>query len=192
MSEVRSTVGPSIALMVDCQSRFDGPLALRVAEALQSADIVWLEDPVLPHDLDGLRFLRAHSDVPLATGESLHGAAAFWPLFREHLVDYVLPDVKFCGGVEEMMIIGHAAMAAGMRLAPHNPSGPVSTLVSAHIVGAHRNADWLEIATGEVPWRAALIQPEECVSERSTLSIHGAPGLGVRLNESIVAQHRRN
>src|SRR5207302_5215111 len=102
------------------------------------------------------------------------------------LVDYVLPDVKHCGGVREMMIIGHAALTAGVQLAPHNPSGPISTIVSGHILAANDNAAWLEVATGEVPWRAALIEPRESVTEKSTLRISGVPGLGAKLNDVIV------
>ena len=192
VAAVRRAIGSSTALMVDCHSRFDGRLALRVARALQSADMTWFEDPVPPDDLDGLRYLRTRANVPLATGETLHGARAFWPLFREHLVDYVLPDVKMCGGVQEMMVIGHAASVAGVPLAPHNPSGPISTLISAHIVGAHANGDWLEVAIGEVPWRATLIQPHEHISENSMLAIRDAPGLGVTLNASIIEQHCRH
>lgn len=186
---VRNAIGPELELMVDCQSRFDGQLALQVARALQPLSLLWLEDPVRPGDLEGLRFLRTHTDIPLATGETLIGTAAFWPLLREHLVDYVLPDVKHCGGVREMMIIGHAALTAGVQLAPHNPSGPIGTLVSAHILAAHGNAAWLEVATGEVPWRATLIEPLESISEKSTLRILGAPGLGARLNDAIVKAH---
>jgi len=85
-----------------------------------------------------------------------------------------------------MMIIGHAALAAGVRLSAHNPSGPVSTLISAHILAANDNATWLEVATGEVPWRAALIEPPESVTEKSTLRISGIPGLGSKLDDAIV------
>jgi len=183
---VRDAIGPELELMVDCQSRFDGSLALQVARALRPLGIFWLEDPVCADDLDGLRSLREHVDIPIATGETLSGAASFWPLLRERLVDYLLPDVKYCGGVREMMIIGHAALAAGVRLSAHNPSGPVSTLISAHILAANDNATWLEVATGEVPWRAALIEPPESVTEKSTLRISGIPGLGSKLDDAIV------
>ena len=186
---VRNAIGPDLELMVDCQSRFDGPLALKVAQTLQPLRLLWLEDPVTPGDLEGLRFVRNHTDIRLAAGETLVGAAAFWPLLREHLVDYVLPDIKHCGGVREMMIIGHAALTAGVELAPHNPSGPISTLVSAHVLAAHSNAAWLEVATGEVPWRARLIEPQESVSEKSTLEIPRAPGLGVKLNDAIATTY---
>jgi galactonate dehydratase len=183
---VREAIGPELKLMVDCQSRFDGPLALRVARALQPLRLFWLEDPVRPGDLEGLRSLRKHANIPLATGETLVGAAAFWPLLREDLVDYILPDVKHCGGVREMMVIGHAALAAGVRLSAHNPSGPISTLISAHVLAANDAATWLEVATGEVPWRAVLIEPRESVTEKSTLRISGVRGLGAKLNDAVV------
>lgn len=187
---VRAALGPETELMVDCQSRFDGLLALEVARALQPLRLAWLEDPVPADDLDGLRLLRARAEVPLATGESLRGAHRFWPLLREQLVDYVLPDVKHCGGVREMVTISHAAAAAGIRVAPHNPSGPIGTVVSAHVLATLPTPAWLEVATGEVPWRTALLQPGERVSAHGTLPLPSAPGLGVTLNDALAETHR--
>jgi len=190
-SAVRDAIGTEVELMVDCLYRFDGLLALQVATALKPLRLAWLEDPVMCDDLDGLRLVRTRADIPLATGEQLHQARSYWPLLREHLVDYLLPDVKHCGGVGSMLEIGHAASIAGIGIAPHNPSGPISTLVSAHILATMSNAVWLEFATAEVSWRAELLEPQERTSKEGAMRIPHTPGLGARLNAAVVEAHRK-
>ena len=66
----------------------------------------------------------------MAGGEVLFGVAGFAPLVQRHAVDVIMPDVKHCGGLLELSHIAAAADAEGVRVAPHNPSGPISTAAS--------------------------------------------------------------
>ena len=74
-------------------------------------------------------------------------------------------------------------------MAPHNPAGPVSSAGSAQVVSTIPNFMILEFAWGEVPWRAELLEPAERI-EDGYLILPDGPGLGHRLNEQVVAQHR--
>ena len=66
----------------------------------------------------------------MAGGELLFGVAGFAPLIRQRAVDVIMPDVKHCGGLLELTHIAAAAAADNVVVAPHNPSGPVSTAAS--------------------------------------------------------------
>ena len=58
-------------LAVDANGRFDGETALRYAEAIESYDLFWYEEPGDPLDYGLQAALAAAYERPLATGENL-------------------------------------------------------------------------------------------------------------------------
>ena len=61
-----------------------------------------------------------------------------------------------------------AAMARddGVSVAPHNPSGPVSTAASVQVCAGMANFRILELQWGETAWRGELVVPEERFEKR--------------------------
>ncbi len=100
-----------------------------------------------------------------------------------------MPDVKYCGGLGEAVKIAGAAEAAGISNAPHNPSGPVSTLASVHLSALLSNFLILEFAYDEVPCRPNLSPGAERFVDGELLVLE-TPGLGVRLDKQVVARYR--
>ena len=189
VAAVREAIGPDVELMVDCHERFNRELAVRVARELAALGVVWFEDPTEPtDDLAGLAAIRAAVDLPLVTGERLFGRAAFWPLLQAGAVGTIMPDVKHCGGLWEGKKIAAMAEAARVMVSPHNPSGPVATLASAHLAATLPNFSRLEYAWGEVPWRAALTAPSESVVN-GEIEVPRTPGLGATLDPAMLEQH---
>ena len=189
VAAVREAIGPDVELMVDCHERFNRELAIRVARELARLGVVWFEDPTEPtDDLDGLAAIRAAVDLPLVTGERLFGRAAFWPLLQSGAVGTIMPDVKHCGGLWEGKKIAAMAEAARVMVSPHNPSGPIATLASAHLAATLPNFSRLEYAWGEVPWRPALTTPAEAIVD-GELAIPQMPGLGATLDPAMLEEH---
>jgi galactonate dehydratase len=191
VAAVRQAVGNEIEVFVDCHSHFDVSTAIEVATELRRLGITWFEEPLPSEDIDGLQRLRAHvPDLQLIGGEELFGVEAFWPYIACGVWDLIMPDIKHCGGVSELLAIGRLARARGISVAPHNPSGPVAMAVSAHVAAAMPEFRFLEHAWGEVPWRADLLTPAERI-ENGNYILPTGPGLGVGLNEEILAQHQQ-
>jgi len=141
-----------------------------------------------PTTLAGLARIRAAVDLPLVTGERLFGRAAFWPLLQAGVVGTIMPDVKHCGGLWEGKKIAAMAEAARVMVSPHNPSGPIAALASAHLAATLPNFSRLEYAWGEVPWRAALTVPPEPIAH-GELMVPQTPGLGATLDSEILTEH---
>jgi galactonate dehydratase len=70
----------------------------------------------------------------------------------------------------------------------HNPSGPVATAASVQLCAGLSNFSILEFASGEVSWRAQLINPPEQFIDRR-IRVSDAPGYGIELNDKEVARH---
>jgi len=189
MTAIREAVGPDVTLMVDCHSFFDVDLAVRVAERLQPLNLTWYEEPVPPEQTE--KTLQIHKAIrqPMSGGEILFRMAGFDPLVRNRAVDVIMPDVKHCGGLLELTRIAAMADSAGVKVAPHNPSGPISTAASIQVCAGLKNFYFLELQWGEVAWRRDVVSPMEIFKDGS-IRVPETPGFGISLNESVIRQHR--
>jgi galactonate dehydratase len=186
---MREAIGPSIALMIDCHGFFDVRLAVDVAERLEPANLTWYEEPVPPEKLDETAEIHRSIKQPMAAGETLFGAGGFAGLCNRRAVDVIMPDVKHCGGLFELWRIASPADVNGLAVAPHNPSGPISTAASAQTCAGMKNFRTLELQWGETPWRAELVDPPEQF-KRGTYQLSNRSGIGVKLNEKVVGKYR--
>jgi len=81
------------------------------------------------------------------------------------------------------------AETENIQVAPHNPSGPVSTAAGVQVAAAMPNCNYLELQYGEVDWRSGVLVPGESFVD-GRISVPDAPGLGVRLDEQVIASNR--
>ena len=155
---VREAIGPEVDLLVECHGRFNPRTAAAVLPRLAALRPYWIEAPVPERDLEGWRRVRDATDARLAGGEMLVGLAAHRLFIEASGVDVIMGDVKYCGGIATLRDVGALADAYGIQLAPHNPSGPVSTAATAHVGAAMPHVvPIMEFAWGEADWRAALV-----------------------------------
>lgn len=188
VAAMREAIGPDVQLMVDCHSFFNVPLAQDVAHRLEANNLSWYEEPVAPERLQELLDIRQSIRQPMAAGELLFRVKGFEPLCRAHAVQVIMPDVKHCGGLLEMTRIAAMAEADGVEVAPHNPSGPVSTAANVQVGVGMANFRLLELQWGEADWRSELIVPEERF-EKGSIGVSGRPGFGIQLNEKLAKAH---
>ena len=178
---VRQAVGERVEVMVDCHSAFDSGTAEAVASALGQMGVRWFEEPLPLTDIEAHVALRRSVNargMELVGGELFFGVEGFWPWLKAGAFDVIMPDVKHCGGLAALRAISQLAIASGVGVAPHNPSGPLATIASAHALAGVAGHRPLEIAWGEVPWRNNVVGGREHVRDGQLL-IHGGPGLGV-------------
>ena len=185
---MRDAVDPDAEIMVDCHSFFDVELAVRVARELEPVRLAWYEEPVPPENLESTLAIRKRIRQPMAGGEVLFGVSGFAPLSRTRAVDVIMPDVKHCGGLLELTRIAAMADADGVAVAPHNPSGPVSTAASVQVCAVLKNFRLLELQWGETTWRSELLNPPEQFVKGS-IAVPSRPGFGVELNDRVVRAH---
>ena len=184
---IRQTIGNEIDLLIDVHSHLNRDLAIEIAKRLETYNLYWFEEPIDPE-----RFVQETKDIKdnikqnLAGGEAIFGIKGFAPLLQSNALHIIMPDVKHCGGLQELKNIAAIADASGqVRVAPHNPSGPVSTAVSAHLCANIPNFAILEFAYGEVPWRAQLLNPPEQFVN-GNIVVNDDPGFGFTLNKKLI------
>ena len=186
----RKAIGPKRDLLLDAHSKFDVEHGLRLLPRVAPLNLFWIEEVTRPPGLPAIRrYAELAKYMPIAGGESRYGAKAFYPYMTAGSVDILMPDVKYCGGMLEVKKVGILGASAGLKVAPHDPAGPVGTAATAQVCATMQDFLILEFAFGEVPWRAELIDPPEDTTH-GRLAVTSRPGLGIRLNEKTAARYR--
>jgi galactonate dehydratase len=186
---MRERVGDDVAIKIDAHSFFNTQMSIEIAQQLEAANLSWYEEPVPPTQTENTRIIHEAISQTLAGGEFLFGVEGFKPLCEQNAVDIIMPDIKHCGGMWEAIKISSLAEAYGVKVSPHNPSGPISTAASVALCAAIPNFDILEFQWGEQTWRSKLIEPSESFFDGSIM-VSKDPGYGITLNERTLEQHR--
>ncbi|MEO8132433.1 MAG: mandelate racemase/muconate lactonizing enzyme family protein [Betaproteobacteria bacterium] len=154
IAAVRAAIGPDRRLLVDCHWRLTEAAAREVLHELEPLRLYWFECPLTeaPANFAALRRLRSQanaSGVLLAGCESLTGLDAFQSFLDAGVYDVIMPDVKYAGGMIEMLRIGEAAARTGTLCSPHNPSGPIAHAQSVHVSALLSECPFLEFQYDE-------------------------------------------
>ena len=166
VKSVRSAIGPNIGLLVDCHSCFDEESAVEVARKLADFEISWYEEPLPPATGQAeLARIASLIGTPVAGGERGYGIKFFNDLLCGGSVSIGMPDVKFCGGVNEAKQIAENIISNQGKVSLHSPSGPISQLASAKVTAAVHGSYRLEHAVYEASWRSEVLIPPERIEK---------------------------
>jgi galactonate dehydratase len=188
---VRDAVGPDIEILVEMHGRFTPAQAVAIARELEPFRPSWIEEPVPPENLAALRKVADRVAIPVATGERIHVRDEFRELFELQAADVIQPDLTMCGGILETRRIAAWAEAYYVLVAPHNVGGPVSTAAALHLAAVTPNFKIQEHFNdfGEEYVKAAAPGNPEVVD--GYFGLPQGPGLGVTLDEDVIAEHPR-
>lgn len=181
MATLRNSLGSDCDLMVDAHGRLDVPTAISVANALSPLGIAWLEEPCHPEGLDALRQVRHRTDIPLCIGERHFSRRDYLPILREGLVDFIAPEVAWCGGLSEVKRIAAMAEAYFVPVAPHDTLGPVAFAATMHLAVSIPNLHMVEFDSA-VFESYAEIAALPTVHRGGELAMPTGPGLGLSID----------
>jgi len=189
--ELRKALGDGIKVMTDANSGFDTLTALEVGKRLQAEGIYWFEEPVPPDNLDGYIKLSQALDMPVAGGESEFNRWAFKDLFVRSALDIVQPDLGRCGGFTEGRRIAALAGAFDVPVAPHTgASSAVSIAAALQWAASLPNLLIYEyMYTPNTLREELLLEPLPAV-KGGFIEVPRKPGLGIELDERVVARFR--
>ena len=183
VAAVRQALGPDVDIGVDIHAKFfEVNRAMRMAKEIEQYNPMWLEEPIRCENVDAMRKLSEHVDIPLASGECNYTRHEFRALLAAQCLDFVQPDICVCGGLLELKKIAAMADAHYVRVAPHNPMGPVATVVNTHFAVSTPNFFILEYHPDDESPRKDLLQ-ETAIVKDGYLPVPTKPGLGIELNE---------
>lgn len=187
---VTTAAGRGIDVAADVHTRLDVPSAIRLAKALESYHLMWLEEPVPAENIDAMRTVTQSTSVPICSGENLYLRHGFRELIEKQAVNIIMPDIPKCGGLSECRKIANLAEIYYIPFAPHNVSSPIGTLASAHVCATVPNFLVLEFHWLHRDYWTTIIQEKKNIIKDGFIHLDGRPGIGVELDEEVGRQYQ--
>jgi L-Ala-D/L-Glu epimerase len=163
---------PTKVLRVDANAAWTAKRALRMIDVLVECGVEYVEQPLAPHDIDGLRFVRERSILPVIADESCVVATDIPRLVGA--VDGINLKLSKCGGLREALKMIATARSHGMLvMAGCMIETSLGITAAAHLASLLDYADFDGAALlSDDPYVGATI-------DAGVITIPGAPGLGV-------------
>ncbi len=172
--------------MAELHALWDLPSAKRIAGALDTFELLWIEDPVKMDHLGSLAEVAGETRAPIATGETLGGKAQYRSLLELEAVGVAIMDLVWGGGLTEARKVAALCEAWHLPFAAHDCTGPVALTASVHLALAAPNVFIQEIVRAfYYGWYGDLVTALPPLEDGQIRAPEG-PGLGTRLNPDVV------
>ena len=138
---IRAAVGEDVTLRVDAKMAWKTPKeALETLRKIEPYGIELAEQPLVGHDLDGMAFVREHTDIPIMADESVWSPRTAMQVLQRQAADIVSVYVSEAGGLFRAAQIFSMCEAAGIPNAIGSmPENGVGTAAEVHLGVAMSN-----------------------------------------------------
>jgi len=183
MAAAREAVGKGVDIGVDMHGRLSPAMAIGIAKALEPYHPFFIEEPVLPEQVDALATVARATSIPVATGERLLTKWGFREVLEKQAAALLQPDPCHAGGIMECRFIAAMAETYFVGMAPHCPLGPVALAACLQLDACTPNfliQEHVTLGDGYLrhPYRA----------QGGYLPVSDKPGLGIELDEAALAE----
>jgi L-alanine-DL-glutamate epimerase-like enolase superfamily enzyme len=181
---LREVVGDGVDIMADAYMGWNLDYARRMIPKLEPYQLRWLEEPVIPDDLQGYVQLKAMNRVPIAGGEHGFTQYEFRDMLEARAVDYIQYDTNRVGGISQARKINAMAESFAVPVVPH-----AGQMHNYHLVMASLNSPMAEFfppvdveVGNELFW---YIFDGEPTPVKGAIDLRDdLPGLGLTINEA--------
>jgi galactonate dehydratase len=188
MRTLREAVGVKADLLFGTHGQMTASGAIRLARRLEPFEPLWFEEPVPPDAPEQMARVARATCIPIAAGERLATKYDFARLLRAGAADILQMNLGRVGGILEAKKIAALAEVQHAQLAPHLYCGPVVGAANIQLSTCSPNflilegiERWqgfhAEVLVKPIRWEAGYVIPPT------------EPGLGVELNEAVLARH---
>jgi galactonate dehydratase len=181
----REQVGPSGAVMFDAHCAIPPATLMQVAAALKPSDLLFIEEPAVPGNIEVFKRLKEKIAIPLAAGERDRTIFEFLPYLQHRCLDVLQPDCCHGGGITPMRKVAILAETFQVPLAPHCTAGFLGIAASLHVVASiplflihefyPENAGFNKLGLTRMAWS---------LDKEGYIGLPPGPGLGVEVDEA--------
>lgn len=191
MALIRARFGNQINVGIDFHGRVHKPMAKILVKKLEEYNPIFIEEPLLSENMEGIEQLAKLTHIPIALGERLFSRWDFKKVLESRAVDIIQPDLSHAGGITECRKIASMAEAYDVAIAPHCPLGPIALAACLQLDAVAHNAAIQEQSLG-IHYNTSndlldYVSNSEVFSyERGMVKIPSGPGLGITVDEDYV------
>jgi L-alanine-DL-glutamate epimerase-like enolase superfamily enzyme len=188
---IRERFGPELGIRVDANMGWgDQKTLLKVVERLSELNILSIEQPFAPHELDKLAFLRRHCSIPIMLDESIWDPGDALAAIKADAGDIFNVYVSEAGGLNKAMQIANLCETAGIGFCIGSmPEFGIGTAAELHLGLAAPRIDHPSDVIGNLYFEDDIIQETLPVKDGLAYGLD-RPGLGVSLDWDKVNKYR--
>jgi len=194
---MKDVLGDEIGLALDCGPGWMVPDAIRLAQAVEHLNLLWLEDLLTgdytPYVLPELyRQVTQRSSTPIHTGEQIYLRQNFKDLIETNAVNIIGPDPCDIGGLAELKWVAEFADLHGILMAPHGTGDGLIGLAALVQVAATLPQNYIafEYPIGQPDWWYDIVEglPNPIV-KNGFIEVWDRPGLGIEIIAEAARQY---
>ena len=188
----REAGGDGVDILIDAGLGYgeDATTAIEVAREYERLGVTWLEEPFLADAYEAYAELADAVELTIAAGEQDVTRWGFRELIERGRVDLVQPDVTRCGGITETLRIAELAREHGLPTVPHAWKSGIIKAASLHVNAVLPDALYQEYCVAETPINTRLTVQRLPIEADGCVAVPTAPGIGVELDDEVVASLR--
>lgn len=188
VARVREAVGDRADILFGTHGQLTTSGAIRLARRLEKYDPLWFEEPTPPESETQMARLSRQTTIPIATGERLCTKYEFAKVLQNGSASILQMALGRVGGLLEGKKIASMAEVYYAQIAPHMYCGPVSAMADMHLSTCTPNFLIQESIKTMGGFHAAVLK-EPIEWDNGYLIPPTKPGLGIELNEDVIAQN---
>jgi galactonate dehydratase len=192
IKNARERVGPSGAVMLDAHCMIPPATLIQIASAIKPYDVLFIEEPAVPGNIEVFNRLKEHIGIPLAAGERDRTIWEFIPYLEHRCLDILQPDCCHSGGITTLKKVATLAEAYQVPLAPHCTASFLGIAASLHVVSSiplFLIHEFYPQNNGFIP--AGITRMEWRLDNEGYIGLPGGPGLGVEVDENKLEEEGR-
>ena len=182
VAEFRRRLGPDAAIMLDAHCAMPPAFLIQLANAIEPYDVLWIEEPAVPGNIEVFKRLKDAIKVPLATGERDRTIWEVREILEAQVIDILQPDCGHGGGISQMKKVAALAEAHLVPLAPHCTMSSLGLTASLHVAASVPffliHEGYQNVLPDDVARKTWTMDEDGCVS------LPEGPGLGVEIDET--------
>ena len=187
---VKDATGGKVDLLIEHHGRFNPNSAVMAARKLEPLDPLFMEEPIHPDNVEGLRKYRAQTRTRVALGERVLTKEHAAYVCSNHLTDFLQADLTNIGGITQARKVSAIAEAYGVEMAYQISFGPIKNSATLELDSSIPNFRIQESFYDVFPeWKRKLVKDGTPVAGGSS-AVSDKPGLGVEVDEHILDEHR--
>jgi galactonate dehydratase len=193
VARVQAAQAEGVDVGLDFHGRVHKPLAKQLAKVLEPLGLLFIEEPLLSENHEGLAQIASLTTTPIALGERLYSRWDFKPFLENRAVDIIQPDLSHAGGLLECRKISAMAEAYDVAVAPHCPLGPLALAACLQLAACTPNVAIQEMSLG-IHYNVGgdlftyVTDPAPIMPDEGYLPVPQGPGLGVEIDEAAVRE----
>lgn len=179
---------PEIGIIHDIHERISPHQAISMAREVEELNLIFLEDPFAPEDLEYLRQMKTLSRTPIAIGELFTSAHEYLRVISERWVDYVRCHITQIGGFSPALKLANVADGFGVKTAWHGPGdlSPIGHAAHMHLGALANNFGIQEIYLPGSNSEKVFLGAPEIVDGK--IEINERPGFGIDMDFDAAAE----